>query len=105
MQRRIFAMAAGIAAVALLGAHPASASQCTQSCDKTYQDCSAGTTDSTKCLPKWGQCKKACTGSVATKAAHAPAVVATAAKNMSPTPKAKVTKVAATSKTKAAAPH
>ncbi len=89
MERRIFATAAGIAAVVLIGVHPASASQCTQACDKSYQDCSATSGNNQVCLPKWGQCKKACSG---------PAPVA--AKTSSPALKPQVTKVASTSKPK-----
>lgn len=100
MERRIFAMAAAAAAMTLLGAHSAAASQCTQACDKTYQQCSAGSADSTKCLPAWGTCKKACAGPVAAPAKPAPAP----AKSAAATPKAKVTKVAdAKAKSKGAA--
>ena len=100
MERRIFAIAASVAALALLGSHPASASQCTQGCDKAYQDCNgAAGANAQACLPKWGQCKKACAGPVAAKPAAAAPVAMTPAKAAAPTPKAKVSKVS-TTKTK-----
>lgn len=80
MDRRIIAMTACAAAMALMGMQPAQASQCTQACDKAFQQCSgSGNADSQACLPKWGQCKKACAGPVA-----------------GTTPAAKVTQVAQT---------
>lgn len=100
MERRIYAMAAAAAAMTLLGAYSASASQCTQACDKSYQQCNGTTANSTKCLPAWGTCKKACAGPVATAAKPASTVVATSVKPAAPTSKAKVTKVA-DAKTKA----
>lgn len=106
MERRILAMAAGAAVLALLGIQPAAAAtQCVQACDHTYQECSANSANNQVCLPKWGQCKKACTGPVATKPAAAPAAVTTPAKTTAPTAKAKVTKVASSSKTKTSTGH
>ncbi len=77
MNRRFIAMAAGFAVLALAGAQPASADQCTAACDKNFSTCNGSSPDTAKCLPAWGQCKRACSGKATT-----------------PTPAAKVTKAA-----------
>ncbi len=88
MMRRSFALAAGIAVITLAGGQPARADQCTSKCDTAFQQCNGTNPDTSACLPKWGQCKRACAGPVAAPAK----VVAPAPKAV--TPPAKVTKAA-----------
>ena len=65
MDRRNIAVTAAFAVMALAGARPAQASQCTIACDQSYTRCdSAG---GKNCLPQWGQCKKACTAAAPAK--------------------------------------
>lgn len=86
MNRRYLALvAAGLAAMAFVGAGPAQADpQCTAACDKAFSTCNGSNPDTSACLPKWGQCKRACAGPI------------TPAKTVATTPAAKVTKVADT---------
>ncbi len=94
MTGRIIAVAASFAVMVLAGAQPAAAAasaQCLGACDKTFQVCNGTNPDTSVCLPKWGQCKRACAGPVAVTPvkAVAPAVTKTTTKD-----KTKTTKVA-----------
>lgn len=97
MNGRIFAVAASFAVMVLAGAHPAAAAasaQCLAACDKTFQTCNGTNPDTSVCLPKWGQCKRACAGPVTPVKAAAPAapVKPVAANPKAATPK--TTKIA-----------
>jgi hypothetical protein len=85
MNRRFIATAVGFAVITLAGLPATAATVCEQKCDLTFQACNGSSPDTSKCLPPWGQCKRACT---------APAKTVAAA-----TPKAQVTKVAQTAPT------
>lgn len=60
MNARILATAAAFAVAAASAAAPAIAGQCSDACTKAYQQCTAASSTDSTCLPKWGQCKKAC---------------------------------------------
>jgi hypothetical protein len=94
MDKRIIAVAASFAVMVLAGAQSAAASQCTSACDTTYGQCDRN--GGQDCLPRWGQCKRACSPPPAVTPAKAVTPVATA-KTVTT---AKVTKVAAATKTK-----
>ncbi len=89
MKSIYLAVAALSAAVLFAGAAPASASTCSADCNTTYSACNSanGANGQSVCMPKWMQCKKACSGPVAAK---------TPAKTtpVKPVPAAKVTKIA-----------
>lgn len=80
MMRRVFALAAGIAVITLAGSQPALADQCTSKCDTAFQQCNGTNNDASACLPKWGQCKRACAGPVTTPAKVTPVATTTAVK-------------------------
>ncbi len=73
MDRRIIAVTAVFAVMALAGGHPAQASQCASACDQNYTKCDSG--GGQNCLPAWGQCKKSCTAPVTPRAKTTPVVV------------------------------
>lgn len=86
MNARILATAAAFAVIAASASAPAFASQCTDACAKAYQQCTnASATDQT-CLPKWGQCKKACSPQPAKATAPAPTAVKVASVTPAKTP-------------------
>ncbi len=89
MKRRIIAMAAAFAVASLAGAHSAMAGQCEATCDKSFQTCNGSNPDTSACLPKWGQCKRACSPPKTNPVAKTTTTTA-----------AKVTKVASTTTTK-----
>jgi len=73
MDRRILAVAAGVAVTMMAVVSAAHASQCTVACDQAYTTCDKAGTQN--CLPKWGQCKQQCSAPATTpvKATQPPA--------------------------------
>ena len=65
---KVLLAGAAVAAFTIAFGGAASATVCTNSCDKTYTQCSAanGANAQPACMPGWMQCKKSCNAPTAT---------------------------------------